>query len=192
MARMPMPARRIRKPALPRSSWGVTLLEMIVAMSVTTTLLALAIPSFHELQRRSQVDTALHLLTSHFASARIAAITQNVPVVVCPGTGKEACRQDSDWTHHWLTFRDPDGNREPDDLIDIYRNDAAPGNPRLRILSTSGRSQVRYLPTGYSSGSNLTLRVCYDGKVSGLVVINNAGRIRSARPSGTEPCPVPR
>lgn len=191
MARMPMLPRTTRQPALRRRSWGITLLEMIVAMSVTTTLLALAIPSFHAMQRRSQVDTALHLLTSHFASARIAAITQNVPVVVCPGSGGETCRQDSDWTHHWLTFRDPDGNRQPDDVIDIYRNDAAPDNPRLRILSTSGRSQVRYLPTGYSSGSNLTLRVCYDGKVSGVVVINNAGRIRSARPSDAEPCPVP-
>lgn len=192
MARMPIPARTGRAPTLRYGSRGVTLLELIVTMSVTTVLLALAIPSFNAMQRRNQVDTALHLLTSHFASARIAAITQNVPVVVCPGSGGETCRQDSDWTQHWLTFRDPDGNRQPDEAIDVYRNDVAPRNPRLRILSTSGRGQVRYLPTGYSSGSNLTLRVCYDGKVSGVVVINNAGRIRSARPNDAEPCPAPR
>ena len=61
----------------------------------------------------------------------------------------------------------------------------------MRLLSTAGRRQVRYLPTGYSSGNNLTVRLCIDGEVSGLVVINNAGRIRSARPSEPEPCVPP-
>lgn len=169
-------------------SQGVTLIEMVVAMSVVAILTALAVPSFQALSKRSRVDSTLHLLTSHFASARIAAITHNVPVVICPSRGDGTCRQDSDWSDHWLTFRDPDGNRQPDEAIDLYRNDPAPRSPRLRILSTAGRRQLRYLPTGYSSGSNLTLRVCYDGRVSGLVVVNNAGRVRTARPSDSEPC----
>lgn len=168
---------------------GVTLVEVTVAMGVLAILTALAVPSFQALSRRSRVDAALHLLTSHFASARIAAITHNVPVVICPSHGDGVCRQDSDWSDHWLTFRDPDGNRQPDEAIDIYRNDPAPRNPLLRIQSTAGRRQLRYLPTGYSSGSNLTLRVCYDGVVSGLVVVNNAGRVRTARPHDSEPCP---
>ena len=169
----------------------MTLLELVVAMSVLAILAALGIPSFRALQKRSQVDAALHLLTSHFASARITAITHNVPVVVCPSRGDGMCRQDSDWSEHWLTFRDPDGNRQPDDAFDVFRNEPAPHAPGLRLLSTAGRRQVRYLPTGYSSGNNLTVRLCIDGEVSGLVVINNAGRIRSARPSEPEPCVPP-
>ncbi|MFT3669118.1 MAG: Tfp pilus assembly protein FimT/FimU [Pseudoxanthomonas sp.] len=169
-------------------SKGVTLIEVTVAMGVLAILTALAVPSFQALSRRSRVDAALHLLTSHFASARIAAITHNVPVVICPSRGDGVCRQDSDWSDHWLTFRDPDGNRQPDEAIDIYRNDPAPRNPLLRIQSTAGRRQLRYLPSGYSSGSNLTLRVCYDGVVSGLAVVNNAGRVRTARPTDSEPC----
>lgn len=188
MARMPastVPRSPYLRPARAR---GITLIEMTVALAVVAILTALAIPSFHALSRRSRVDAALHLLTSHFASARITAITHNVPVVICPSGGDGLCREDSDWSDHWLTFRDPDGNRQPDEAIDIYRNDSAPRSPHLRILSTAGRRQLRYLPTGYSSGSNLTLRVCYDGEVSGLVVINNAGRVRTARPSDSEPC----
>jgi len=191
MARMPASSVSQRLHMRPAASRGITLIELTVAMAVVVVLTALAIPSFQALSRRSRVDTALHLLTSHFASARIAAITHNVPVVICPSRGDGACRQDSDWSDHWLTFRDPDGNRQPDEAIDLYRNDPAPRNPRLRILSTAGRRQLRYLPTGYSSGSNLTLRICYDGEVSGLVVVNNAGRVRTARPSEAEPCDTP-
>lgn len=188
MARMPASVDSPVSYPLGTRATGVTLIEVTVTMGVLAILTALAVPSFQALSRRSRVDTALHLLTSHFASARIAAITHNVPVVICPSRGDGLCRQDSDWSDHWLTFRDPDGNRQPDETIDIYRNDPAPRNPLLRIQSTVGRRHVRYLPTGYSSGSNLTLRVCYDGKVSGLVVVNNAGRVRTARPNDSEPC----
>ncbi len=192
MARTPLSAMYPSALGQRHGGRGFTAVELMVTMSVLAILAAMAVPSYHALQKRSQVDAALHLLTSHFASARIAAITHNVPVVVCPSQGDGTCRQDSDWSKHWLTFRDPDGNRQPDEAIDIYRNDAAPLNPRLRILSTAGRRQVRYLPTGYSSGNNLTVRVCFDEEVSGLVVINNAGRIRSARPNDSEPCDPPR
>ncbi len=188
MARMPA-SRVPTAPRLPAArSQGITLIEVTVVMGIIAVLAALAVPSFQAVTRRSRVDTALHLLTSHFASARIASITHNVPVVICPSRGDGTCRQDSDWSDHWLTFRDPDGNRQPDEAIDIYRNDPAPRTPMLRIQSTAGRRHLRYLPTGYSSGSNLTLRVCYDGVVSGLVVVNNAGRVRTARPSDAEPC----
>ena len=190
MARMPARTVASASSLRPPSSRGVTLIEVTIAMGVLALLTALAVPSFQALSKRSRVDAAMHLLTSHFASARIAAVTHNVPVVVCPSRGDGKCRQDSDWSDHWLTFRDPDGNRLPDESIDIYRNDPAPRNPSLLIQSTAGRRELRYLPTGYSSGSNLTLRVCYDGRVSGLVVVNNSGRVRTARPSGSESCRI--
>ena len=190
MARMPARTVASASPLRLAPSRGVTLIEVTIAMGVLAVLTALAVPSFQALSKRSRVDAALHLLTSHFASARIAAITHNVPVVICPSRGRELCRDDGNWSDNWLAFRDPDGNNQPDETIDIYRHDPAPRNPRLQIQSTAGRRQLRYLPSGYSSGSNLTLRVCYDGVVSGLVVVNNSGRVRTARPSGSEPCGI--
>lgn len=188
MARMPVSVMSPNSRLCQARSRGVTLIEIMVAMLVMAVLTALAAPSFQAMSRRNRVDTTLYLLTSHFASARIAAITHNVPVVICPSRGDGLCRQDSDWGDHWLMFRDPDGNHQPDEAIDIYRSDPAPRNSQLRILSTAGRRHLRYLPSGYSSGNNLTVRICYDGEVSGLVVVNNAGRIRTARPRDSEPC----
>ena len=188
MARMPSSSPCPHSPRMVHRHRGVTLLELVVAMSVLAILTAVGIPSFRALQKRSQVDATLHLLTSHFASARITAITHNVPVVVCPSRGDGMCRQDSDWSEHWLTFRDPDGNRQPDLPQDILRDENAPIHPSLRIVSSAGRTQLRYLPDGRSAGSNLSVRLCREDKLLAQVIVNNTGRIRSETASGSTPC----
>ncbi|WP_341724954.1 GspH/FimT family protein [Pseudoxanthomonas putridarboris] len=188
MARTPSPPRDRRRLEFTVRPTGVTLIELCVAMAVAAILAAIAVPSYKAQMKRQRVDTVMHLLTSHLASARVTAITHNVPVIVCPSHGDGRCRQDSDWSANWLMFRDPDGDRQPDQDIDIYRNEQAPRDPRLRILSTHGRPYVRYQPNGLSYGSNLTIRVCYDGETAGSIVINNTGRARSVRSQAATAC----
>ena len=170
------------------ASQGVTLIEACIAMSVLAILTAIAIPSLHALQKRQQVRAAMHLITTQLSTARMTAVSHNTPVVVCPSNGGTRCRGDSNWNHGWLVFRDPDGNKQPDKPEDLYRSDPAPLHPKLNILSSSGRRYMRYQATGLSYGSNLTLRVCFDGELVGSVVVNNAGRIRSTRETAPKPC----
>jgi type IV fimbrial biogenesis protein FimT len=167
---------------------GVTLTEAAMTMTVLAICAAIAIPSYKALVRRQRVDTTMHLLTAYMASARMAAVTRRSPAVVCPSDGNGGCRQDSDWTYGWLLFLDRDGNGRPDDPQDILRDERAPSDPAMRILSSDGRKRLRYLPDGRSSGSNLRVRLCYDDQLKGEIVVNNAGRVRSARPEGTVPC----
>ena len=170
------------------ASQGVTLIEACIAMSVLAILTAIAIPSLHALQKRQQVSAAMHLITTQLSTARMTAVSHNTPVVVCPSNGGARCRGDSNWNHEWLVFRDPDGNKQPDKPEDLYRSDPAPLHPKLNILSSSGRRYMRYQATGLSYGSNLTLRVCFDGELVGSVVVNNAGRIRSKRETVPKSC----
>lgn len=188
MARMPSPPRKGERPCRIARATGFTLVELAVALAVLAMLVAIGIPSLQELRMRQQVNATMHLLVSHFASARMTAISHGVPVVVCPGNGGDGCREDSDWGHHWLSFRDPDGNRRPDEDIDIYRNDSVPQDPRIRILSTQGRRHVRYQSSGFSYGTNLTIRICYRDRVAGSVVVNNTGRARTVRGDLSIPC----
>ncbi len=173
--------------ACPRVS-GFTLVELSVTLAVLALMTAIAIPSLRDFRARQQVNATMTLLVSHFASARMTAIVQGVPVVVCPSEGSGTCRQSTDWSGHWLSFRDPDGNRRPDEQIDIYRNDTVPSDPDVRILSTQGRRHVRYQPSGMSYGTNLTIRICYDGRVAGSVVLNGTGRARKVRGNLSTPC----
>lgn len=188
MARMPSPPPRGSHTGRTARMRGFTLIEAAVTLSVLALMVAIGLPSLQEFLARQRASATANLLASHFASARMTAISHNVPVVVCPSDGAGTCRQSTDWGGHWLSFRDPDGNRQPDDGSDIYRNDTVAESPSIRMFSTQGRRHVRYQPTGMSYGTNLTIRICYDGHVASSVIMNNTGRARVVRGNLSTPC----
>ncbi len=169
-------------------SSGFTLVEALTALAVTSICLVIGVPSYQGFVENQRASAAMHLLTSHMASARNTAVSYRIPTVVCPSNQAGGCRKDGDWSRGWLMFFDGDGNRQPDLREDILRDENAPIHPSLRILSSVGRSQLRYLPDGRSSGTNLTVRLCREDKLLGRVIVNNAGRIRSEKASGSPPC----
>lgn len=169
---------------------GLSLLELITAMAITVIGVTLALPSYRYFLERNRADTASYLLTSLFASARATAITYGRITSVCPTDGTSAwCSSDGDWSHGWLMFSDPDGDRQPDTPEQVLRHERFPVHPALHLRSSRGRPQLRYLPDGRSAGSNLTVRICSDSRLLIQVVVNNAGRPRVNRPRTGTSCP---
>ena len=175
-------------PANPASAKGTTLLEAMIVASLATIALAIGLPSYQGVIERQRVSSAMHLLTAHIASARNTAITYRIATVVCPSNRAGGCRSDGDWSQGWLMFFDPDGNRRPDLPDEVLRDENAPIHPTLRITSSIGRPQLRYLPDGRSAGSNISIRICRQDRVLGKVIVSNVGRPRTERPIGHEPC----
>lgn len=168
---------------------GVSLIELLVATSVLSTLLALGWPSFAEALTRQRVRTAAHLLGGHFASARNTAISRHMAVTVCPSSNGRHCSPGNDWSQGWLIYHEAatDGAATAGNTPLQYGRPAA-GN-RLRLLASAGRSQLRFLADGRSAGSNLSVAIC-DGKwLRAEVVVNNLGRIRSQRFDSSQACP---
>lgn len=176
------------KPPLAAPPRGFTLIEAIMVMMIASLWLVIGIPSYQALMESQRVSSAMHLLSAHMASARSTAITYRIPTVVCPSDRAGGCRSDGDWSHGWLMFFDSDGNRRPDSPHDVLRQENAPIHPSLRIVSSSGRPQLRYLPDGRSAGSNLSVRLCRDDRLLGRVVVNNLGRVRTEKPSRSSSC----
>ena len=171
-----------------RSRAGFSLVEALTVLAITAILLLIGVPAYAGLVQSQRASSAMHLLTAHMASARSTAITYRIPTVVCPSDRAGGCRRDGDWSQGWLMFFDADGNRQPDSRQDILRDENAPIHPSLRIVSSAGRTQLRYLPDGRSAGSNLRVRLCREDTLLAQVIVNNTGRIRSETASGSTPC----
>ena len=169
---------------------GFTLIEILTTLAVVAVLLAVGLPSFSDVLARHQVRTAMHLISTDLAMARNSAIMRRAPVVACPRTETLRCRGDADWSHGWIVFADPDDNRQPDTDSDLLRVSDAPSGAGRGLRLGATRNFVRYQRDGRSAGTNLTVRVCNRGTLDGQVIVNNLGRVRTARPTRPTPCPL--
>lgn len=174
-----------------RRNAGFTLIELVTTMSVMAILAGIAAPSFAGFIERQRTSAAITSLMTHMSLARIAAISRNQRAVLCPTPDGVDCEPGTDWSQGWMLFLDEDGNRKPDSNDETMRIDLEPTSRHLRVISTSGRQQLRYLPDGRSAGTNLTVSICNkSGELLGQVIVNNMGRPRSERPKVSTPCPA--
>lgn len=161
---------------------GLTLLELLVAIAVMGVMLGVGVPSFQSLQRQMRADTTFHLITTALAAARATAVTRGVPVSVCPSGDGRRCDRHTAWEQGWIVFEHTDrGDQPASERAVLLHFGSLKGGIALR--STTGRTMLRFHPSGMSSGSNVSLRLCSITNRThlGNVVVNNAGRARTER-----------
>lgn len=169
---------------------GFTLLEVVTSMVIFTVLLLAAMPTMRTLLEYQKSSAVISTLMSHISSARMAAVMNRRPTILCPTSNGVQCDRGEDWSNGWMIFVDRQGKRHPSSASDILQIELEPRSKHLKIKSSAGRSQLRYTPDGRSAGSNLTIRICSPtGRQLGTVVVNNAGRPRSERGSPNILCP---
>jgi len=177
--------------ASPSPHAGITLVEVIVCTCVFSILAAIATPAMAGLIERQRAIAAENMLVTHLALTRMTAITHRSLAVMCPSSDGATCDAGTDWSGGWLLFLDRDGNRRPDQPEHILRSDRMPIPRNLRLVSSTGRPQVRYLADGRSAGTNLTISVCNTkGDLLASVIVNSAGRTRSTWPAKPTSCPA--
>ncbi len=170
------------------SQSGFTLIELIASLAIVTLIAGIGGPGINRLLHRHRASAALNALTSDLALARMAAISRGKAVTACPSRNAMACMDDGDWSEGWLVFVDGNNDRRLDAGEQILGTRQAPRTAGLQLRSSDGRPALRYLPSGFSYGSNATITACLDGQAYGALVVNNAGRVRVERTTGTAPC----
>lgn len=174
---------------MPRKEAGFSLIELVVTVAVAAIILAIALPAFGAMLQHARERRAYELLTLAFASARLESVKAGRPVTVCPSSDGLGCRDDDVWTQGWIIYEDPERSPQPGDGDAVLQRFDAIGKG-LRLRSSAGRKRVRFVPSGWAYGSNVSVRLCGSDGYLGAVIVNIAGRARTERQhGGPTPCP---
>jgi type IV fimbrial biogenesis protein FimT len=160
---------------------GVTLIELLCAISIAAILSAVAVPELGHMQRAAARRTAVNDFMHAIFLARSKAIMTNGVVSICRSADGIACGDSgSHWQEGWIVFqntdRDQPAQRDENEPI-LYQHAAWPGGN-----ITSNRVAFSFRPTSQAD-VNGTIVFCDAGGKSSdarAIIISHTGRPRTA------------
>lgn len=141
---------------------GVTLIELMVALSVAAILLSLAIPSFRETIMRNRLTSINNEFMGAINFVRSEAIKRGQSITLCKSTDGAACSTDNAvfWEDGWFAFADTDADGTVDTgetVLQVWP--ALPADYTLR--SAAFTNFLRYNPQGATTTTG-HFAVCHD------------------------------
>lgn len=156
---------------------GFTLIELMVSVSVTSILLAMAIPNFNDFIVKMRVDNEISQLHRLLLITRNAAINSGQKAIICPLNSTFECTDE--WQNELSVFVDTNDNKEFDVNEEVIRIRAAI-NEGDKLVYGKDRNKITFKPTGQLSGlANGTFRYCpknHDKKSRGIIIARS-GRV---------------
>lgn len=170
-----------------KQSQGISLLELLTALSISATLCAAATPIIGIVAkyRLSTSQSDLHLL---IVKARQDALTLRARITLCPLSDDNSCQ--NNWQGSISEFTDANGNRALDAQDQLLSRIDIPEKIHTRWRGMRPNNSIHFNSAGSTFVSNGTFTQCHPGLTESLkLIINRQGRTRSARQ--TEDCPPP-
>lgn len=178
---------------------GVTLVELLVALSVAAVLLAVGVPSFVELVARSRMTAATNDMLGAVMAARSEAIKRGVPTTLCRtseyAAAQPVCGAGSGFEDGWIVFAESgvagaNGAFDADDEL-VLVGGPAPGSITIR---SSGATAIRlsFTMTGLLANAvGASLWICDDRGADAAVgiLIARSGRPRVDSEPASPVCP---
>ena len=157
---------------------GLTLVELMITLAITSILITGVAPSFSASVKNTRLVTQLNSLHTSISLARSEAINRNSSITVCRSATSTSCT--GVWQDGWIVFVDDDADGSVDDGDEIISvHSALPDGSTL----TSAQVQVIYASSGLAEpGSNSTFTLCDTrgaAKAKGII-IGTTGRPRRA------------
>lgn len=166
-----------------RPAGGLTSIELLVASSILSLLLAWSIPAYRNAQIAGHAAAERTALTEALMMAMEQSMVSDNHVVACASRDGAGCDGSMDWSWGWIVFADTNGNREHDPGEALLRvHPRLPADVRLR--TSKGRTRIVFQPHGgVNAGSNATFTFCdAEGKpLDRTLILANSGNMRSAQ-----------
>ncbi|MES9945609.1 MAG: GspH/FimT family pseudopilin [Candidatus Thiodiazotropha sp.] len=166
-------------------SFGFTLLELIVTMSIVVILLGMGIPAFRALTAKNLQSSEINSFVHHFYLARSLSITNQTHHVLCPSSDGVSCTNSGEWGQGYILYEDSNPNRIRDQNEQLQAVHRPNQEMAIDIASSQYRRFVVYGGDGRPSGYNLTLTFCDPSSQipPKAVILSNLGRVRVSETS---------
>lgn len=148
-----------------RVAAGVSLVELLVVVAITGTLLALALPSMGGLLGTQRAISASNTFLAGLHLTRSEAIKRNGRAVMCKSADAEQCTTSGGWEQGWLVFHDSNNNAQRDIGERVVQQQAGSsaglrlrGNtPVASYVSYSASGTARQVSGAFQAG---TITIC--------------------------------
>lgn len=167
--------------AMKNSCRGMTLIELMTALSVLGILLAMATPSFRSFTANSRTTATTNDLVTALNVARSEALRRSTVVIVCPSNDQANCINSNDWSTGWIVFADRNGSGtvNTDELVQAWQ-----GSGGMSVAADANR--VAYNVMGMREPMTGTVQITVTapgckGNNRGRTQILPAGTIQSTK-----------
>ena len=172
---------------------GLTLIELLIALSVMAILVAVAIPAYSNMLISHRLATQSNTFLSALHLARSEAIKRNGRVVVCKSSSGESCAAGGGWEQGWIVFEDANNNASLDDAEALLRWGQALDEGFVMTGNAPVAAYVSYTPLGLTKKTSGafqagTITLCPPDGSEGdarQVVISITGRPRIKKAAAT-------
>ncbi len=152
---------------------GFSLLELMITLAVAAILVVIAVPSFTNLIRRSQVSSASNELLASMSYARTEAVNRGQQVSMCPSTNFTSCSGTASFEPGWIIYTYPAGAASAGksyvngtDLL--LRSTTARNNVSIRVKNAGVITFGQQGQLSRPAVPPLTFATCYRSGSSGL------------------------
>jgi len=166
-----------------------TLIELMISISITSILIAIAIPNYNDFIVKMRVDNEISQLHRLLLITRNAAINAGLPATLCPLNEQQHCN--SQWQGELSVFMDLNDNQiyEPTNGEELLRI-----KPLIKqtdkLQYGLGRTRIKFASTGRTAGwgSNGTFIYCPKGypQASRAISIRTSGRFYTSTDSDND------
>ena len=161
---------------------GVTTVELLAVLVISSILLFLASPGLQRWQQRQQQYANFNQLLQLVKSARELALTSHYPVTLCPSSDQIQCSPD--WGQPLMIFTDNNQNERIDGTDVLLRQQRYRWSAgQLWLAASANKRYLQFKPSGVSNGVAGNIRLLSAGQpISAYsLVISLSGRVALRR-----------
>ena len=159
---------------------GFTIIELVVAMAILVSFLALGIPKMHSMVERHNIYVDFQQVRKALTTARGIAQKESINVSLCPVENKSCS---SNWQQPLTAFHDRNANNAIDEDEIVLFTSNMTSDYGYWQKSKATQNFVRFNALGHAFSSASTFLYCPYSEHNTLaksIVISFQGRIRTA------------